>query len=536
MEKSFKEKRVRNITQIYYSRKDVQKAIYDFCQNREISPRYFEGFGKRPDTFQYINDIFELVKKGATSFHCSEEIWSDPLQISTDMSSEQYNEIRDGWDLILDIDCKWFDYSKLAVQAIIKVLNNHGVKNIGIKFSGSKGWHIIVPNKAFPKEIGGIKTKDSFPEIPRQIINYIRFKSEKELKKILPEDFSEQFKEVKIKRGIKCNKCSEITDEYKLADFFCERCGIGEQRKLLLDDKKEYKCPDCKAIFMLKSSIPFYECSKCRIDSKKNSSNFSRTIEEDLFDVMGLDLVLISPRHLFRAPYSLHEKTALASVVLSPEEISTFELKDASPMEVKIRNFMPDVKENEASKLMVDSLEWCAENKPNENKKTDGKYANFKQIVLKNITEKQFPPCIINILNGVKDGKKRALFSLIHFFRSIGLDKIELEKKIEVWNKKNTPSLKQGYITSQLSWAYGRKPLMPSNCKEFYQGIGVCVPDNLCKSIKNPVNYIVRKNFRDNNKDYNKKKIEKKKPKKKKKENPIKEKIKKENSIEVKKL
>ncbi len=40
---------------------------------------------------------------------------------------------------------------------------------------------------------------------------------------------------------------------------------------------------------------------------------------------------------------------------------------------------------------------------------------------------------------------------------------------------------------------------MPANCKEFYQGIGVCNPDNICNAIKNPVNYVVRKNFMENN-------------------------------------
>ena len=75
------------------------------------------------------------------------------------------------------------------------------------------------------------------------------------------------------------------------------------------------------------------------------------------------------------------------------------------------------------------------------------------------------------------------------------MEKEELEKRIEEWNKKNNPPLKQGYIKSQLSWSYNKKPIMPPNCKEFYEGIGVCIPDNLCDQIKNPVNYVVRKNF-----------------------------------------
>jgi hypothetical protein len=99
------------------------------------------------------------------------------------------------------------------------------------------------------------------------------------------------------------------------------------------------------------------------------------------------------------------------------------------------------------------------------------------------------------ILKGMGDGKKRALFALINFFRSIGMDKEEMEKIIFEWNDKNEVPLKKGYVNSQLSWAYKRKPLMPPNCKEFYQGLGVCKPDNLCSKIKNPVNYIIRKDF-----------------------------------------
>ena len=139
---SFKEERVRKITNLYYSRPEIQKALFEFSKNREICPRYFEGFGKRPDIFEYPGDIFELVKRGATSFHCSEEIWKDPLKIETGMNEKQLNEIRQGWDLVFDIDSKYIDYSKIMAIEIIKVLKFHGVKNVGIKFSGSKGFHL----------------------------------------------------------------------------------------------------------------------------------------------------------------------------------------------------------------------------------------------------------------------------------------------------------------------------------------------------------------------------------------------------------
>ena len=114
-----KEQRIRKITSFYYSRKDVQKAIFEFSEGREIVPRYFEGFGKRPDSLQYPGDVFELVRKGATSFHCSEEIWKDPLKISTEMNRKQLDELRIGWDLLFDIDSKYLDYSKILAEIVI---------------------------------------------------------------------------------------------------------------------------------------------------------------------------------------------------------------------------------------------------------------------------------------------------------------------------------------------------------------------------------------------------------------------------------
>ncbi|MEK6758007.1 MAG: DNA primase small subunit domain-containing protein, partial [Nanoarchaeota archaeon] len=370
--KSFKEQRIRKITQLYYSRKDVQKAMFEFSKNREISPRYFDGFGKRPDSFQYLNDISELAKKGATSFHCSEELWQDPMKIVTGMSQEQLNEIRIGWDLLIDIDSKYIDYSKISAKIIIEFLNFHQLKNIGIKFSGSKGFHIIIPWKAFPKEINGVETSKMFPEYPRIITQYIIEKTKDKL-------------------------IEKITD-------------LSRPNKYV----KDFQAP--------KEVMP--------------------------------DLVLVSPRHLFRMPYSLHEKTSLASVVLNPDELENFQLKDADPMKIKIKNFMPDSEEGEASELLREAFDWYNVNKPKEEReKTTGQFAEYKPIQLKNISDENFPPCVQKIFQGIPDGKKRAVFVLINLFRSIGMDKDEMEKRIYEWNKKNNPPLREGYIVSQLSWA-----------------------------------------------------------------------------------
>ena len=212
---------------------------------------------------------------------------------------------------------------------------------------------------------------------------------------------------------------------------------------------------------------------------------------------MGLDLVLVSPRHLFRMPYSLHEKTALASVTLDPSEISKFDLKDANPLKAQVKDFMPNSEEGEAERLTREALDWAKENQITQipKEKIEGKYANFKSIKLKNIQDSQFPPSIKKILEGVNDGKKRAVFILINLFRSIGMDKEELEKRLYDWNKKNNPPLHEGYIKSQLSWSYRRKPVMPPNFdNDYYKGIGI-IPNFEELNHKNPVSYVIKKNL-----------------------------------------
>jgi len=424
MESTFKEERIRKITSLYYSRPDTQKAIFDFCKNREVIPKYFDGFGKRPDSLQYPGDIFELVKKGATSFHCSQELWKDQLKIATGMSESQLNELRKGWDLIIDIDSKYIDYSKIMAEIIIKVLRFHGVKHVGAKFSGSKGFHLIIPEKAFPKEVYGTKTSDMFPAWPRIITKYIAEKSEKEL----------------------IDKISSLT----------------KQNKYIRDFQAS------------KEVIP--------------------------------DLILVSPRHLFRAPYSLHEKTALASVVLDPEKIKDFDLKDANPFQAKIHDFTPDSREGEAKELLVQALDWHKEtHKPEKEKKN----LEFSPIKLENLSEKHFPPSIQQILKGVSDGRKRALFILINFFRSVGIEKEELEKRIYDWNKKNKVPLLDGYIITQIAWSYRNKIVPPPNYdKDYYKAISI-IPTEEEMRYKNPVNYVVKKHFLENAKSF---KPENKKP------------------------
>jgi DNA primase large subunit len=163
--------------------------------------------------------------------------------------------------------------------------------------------------------------------------------------------------------------------------------------------------------------------------------------------------------------------------------------QDADPLKVKIKDFYPKAEPEEARELLLQALD---QSKTESKKDTQKK--EYEEVKIKDLSPELYPPCISKILEGLVDGRKRALFILMNFFRNLGQEWDEIEKRIDDWNKKNKKPLKSGYIKSQFNWARRNKQILPPNCdKDHYKGIGVCLPDNFCGKIKNPVNYTVRK-------------------------------------------
>jgi len=220
----------------------------------------------------------------------------------------------------------------------------------------------------------------------------------------------------------------------------------------------------------------------------------------DPFKVVQIDSMVASPRHMFRLPYSLHEKSLLVSLPVDASKIEKIKKEDATPTIVKIETKFLDTKTSlkEASPFLVEALDWSEKHKIVEERV---EYTGPKRII-KEINKNYFPPCVLRILNGVSDGKKRSVFILTNFLRNMGWDWDKVEKEMMEWNEKNSPTLQQRYIRTQLRW-HQRMPinLLPPNCdnQNFYLNFGVCLPDETCKdgtnqiNIKNPVNYPFRK-------------------------------------------
>ncbi len=420
----------------FYKRKDIQDAIIAHAKNKEIGMRYNDSFGKRPDILSYPKEILELSLRGVTSFHASEELWDNPLELESNKSKKELDQLRSGWDLVLDIDCKFVDYSKIAANLIIQFLKYCGVKDISCKFSGNKGFHIGVPFEAFPKKVGEIETKDLFPDAAKRIAYYIKENIKTELgKKIL------EFEEGDI---------AKIKEKVNLSQEEVTRYDINEH-----GDKV----------------------------AKLNVDHF-----------LEIDTVLISSRHLYRMPYSLHEKSGLVSLPIDPEKVMGFQKDMAKPDIILMPRFIfldRNVSGESARQLLVQALDFDV--KLEEEKEPAKKEYDELKLTCP-IKEDFFPPCLKLMLQGIGDGKKRGVFILMNYLGKIGWNKEEIEAYLKKWNAQNQEPLREVYIKGQLhGFKAGDK--LPPNCSNeaYYRGIGICKPDSFCPRIKNPVNYTILK-------------------------------------------
>ena len=426
----------------HYKRPEIQRAITEHAANKEVGVRFNEKFGKRPEVLQYPGEVLDLAKKGSTSFHCSEELWSNPLNLEPGMNQRQLDELRIGWDLVLDIDCKFIEYSKIAAEHILNTLTQHGIKSVSIKFSGNNGFHIGVPYESFPTHITGKATNLLFPQVAKRVAVYVKQKTAPSIAKPILKLENGKFNQIAKKTGVDINQIY-VKD--------------GEGRPKKDGDDKVVLDPS-----------PF----------------------------LDIDTVLISSRHLYRMPYSLHEKSGLVSIPLMPEEVIQFKKENANPDKVIVKEdlkFMDrnKARSNEAKKLVSEALDATATERVSQ-PTVEKEY----EIPAEAIPEKFFPECILKLLQGVEEGRKRALFILINFLGSCGWSYDAIDARLKVWNEKNKEPLRETYLLGQIRYAKQRKKRVPPpNCDNvaYYEDLRVKCDEKTCSSVKNPVVYVRKK-------------------------------------------
>lgn len=484
----------------YYKRREVQEALIRHAADREVSVRYGpDKFGKRPDTITYPADVLASAQRRVTSFHCSEERWQDPLALQTGASRKQLDDLRIGWDLVLDIDCPYWTYSKLTAHLFIKALQEHGITSVSCKFSGSKGFHIGVPFEAFPETINDQQTSDLFPEAPRAIAQYLLDYIEEHYIKVEQNtisfagqhsitfsDLKKELGDVELLKRV-CPKCKNERKEQAIyEEFVCPGCGTREK-----GGGQYKKCGACNSL-MEKFTTKASACPKCE-------STLPPIEQFNVESLIEVDTILLASRHLFRMAYSLHEKSGLASVPIDPNTVLDFEKKQANPETISFEGSFLErrVPQGEATDLLAKSLIYATlkdQEALEERKKYD--------VPEDAIPDEYFPPCITLIFQGLKDGKKRALFILTNFLYSCGWTADMVKDRIYDWNEQNPEKLREVVIKGHLQLKEKKSEIiLPPNCtSDYYRALGVCHPDEFCRTIKNPAQYTVKKhrlaNFR----------------------------------------
>src|SRR3989338_10474611 len=205
----------------HYRRLDIQKEMSQHAQGREVAARFDEKFGQRPDVLNNPADVYEFAKQGATSFHCSEELWKNPLLLKTEMTRADQDKIRIGWDLVIDVDCTVWEYSKLITHFIIQALRENGVSSISCKFSGNKGFHIGVPFEAFPKKVGEKETRLQFPDGVRVIASYL----------VQEIDKGGRFTDFILKKGLLELLEKTGSKQSEIVNTVCARCGTPKKKE-----------------------------------------------------------------------------------------------------------------------------------------------------------------------------------------------------------------------------------------------------------------------------------------------------------------
>ena len=398
----------------FYARKDIQEEIAKLAKNRELAVRYSNGsFGKRPDVLQYPSDVLELARQGVSSFHFSEERWSDPLQLRSGMCKKHLDDLRSGWDLVLDIDTNFFEFSKVAAALLVEALKFYNVSSVGCKFSGRSGFHLFVPFEAFPSSVNDQETRLLFPDGVRNIAMHLKDVIEVPLREQILSLSSVEEMQKAIGGDAK-----ELVKNGKFNPF-----AVVDIDSVLISSRHMFR-----SVYSINEksglvSVPV------KLDQIKNFQLKQAKIENVSLDVP----FVVQPaeneaKHLIIEAF---DKTAKRDLPYIPErEISTNK---------KAGDFvMPKVKVKEE---------------------------HFPECIKKTLEGME------------SDGRKRAVFVLINFLHHMGYTFDEILERLLEWNKKNYEELREGYIRSQVSWHKRQKEsIPPPNCanKSYFPIVGSC--------------------------------------------------------------
>jgi len=411
-----------------YSNKEIRELLYNFFSHREVMVRTAQNKVIRPAPVINEADIMALVNIGAISFHASIDKYDQER-----IGEGTYNIV--GRDLVVDIDIKYlpkdlgYEHPYELAKEIVKVMYDHVLsrmhcKSLWIKYSGNRGFHIVIPYEEIPKTILGLPFNEYALVFHRSLLLLLKY----------------------------------------IAYSYLEDSVLMDTRETVTSE-----------------------------------------------DIVDIDLQIASPRHMIRAPYSVHEKTGLVSVVVPIKGLMSFDIESAKPPIDEIIPLPSEYIENNefiedilVYTFIVSSSEFRLENVFRElslkklAKKIRTRHAYYRKKLSKINYEDIYPPCVRRMLEGLEDGRKRSLFHLTTFFKAIGLPADEVLLKLKEWNQKNKEPLSDKMIEYTVKYHYDEnRKYLPYSCQRIKEEFGdtICKPDKYCKlyQVKHPLSYFYKR-------------------------------------------
>ncbi|MEM3891816.1 MAG: DNA primase noncatalytic subunit PriX [Nitrososphaerales archaeon] len=150
----------------YYQRPEVLEALACQCRSREV---FLKGVGyvsSRPLKAEGLSELAALLKQHMFAepygVFASIERFENPLEYAS----------RIGWDFCIDFDADSLDQAKKCLLSTVGVLQVFGVSTYRVKYSGRRGFHLIIDGEAFNlfTQEGFVR---SYPQLPNYICEFI---------------------------------------------------------------------------------------------------------------------------------------------------------------------------------------------------------------------------------------------------------------------------------------------------------------------------------------------------------------------------
>jgi len=155
----------------WYEEPDIQRAVLVQLAGREVWVNAENYASPRPRVVRSPVELLSLIPRNrASSVYGSVESFRDPALLG----AERLETLRSGWDFVLDIDSsQGIEEAKHCTEAILRLLVSYDIRSARVKFSGRRGFHIMIDGEAFDCFRTKAEFIQAYPTVPLQVARFI---------------------------------------------------------------------------------------------------------------------------------------------------------------------------------------------------------------------------------------------------------------------------------------------------------------------------------------------------------------------------